>query len=206
MGVETAREIVRHAATRKIPYLTLYTFSSENWLRPQGWIDELMGLLRHTLKNQVQELTDNGVRLKVIGDRTKLPPDIASLIEQSEIVTSKNTRLTLIMALSYGSRDEISMATQRISERVLAGHLKVEDITPQVVNDNLYTSGVPDPDLLIRTSGEKRISNFLLWQMAYTEFVFSPSLWPDFSPDEFDQALEAYQQRERRYGNATTPL
>lgn len=200
MGAEATRKIVQHAATRGIRYLTLYTFSSENWLRPQGWIDELMGLLRYNLKNQVQDLAENGVCLKVIGDRTKLPPDIVSLIEESEAKTAGNTRITLLMALSYGGRDEILFAAKKMAEQVQAGALKVEDITPDVFSHNLYTKGIPDPDLLIRTSGEKRISNFLLWQMAYTEFVFSPTLWPDFSADDFDQALQTYQQRERRYG------
>jgi undecaprenyl diphosphate synthase len=182
IGAEATRKIVRHAATRGIKYLTLYAFSSENWLRPKGWVEELMGLLRYNLKNQIQELADNGVCLKVIGDRTRLPPDIVSLIEESEAKTSQNNQITLIMALSYGGRDEILFATKKIAEQVKEGSLSI------------------DPDLLIRTSGEKRVSNFLLWQMAYTEFVFSPTLWPDFSPDDFDQALETFQQRERRYG------
>ena len=200
MGAEATRKIVHHAASRGISYLTLYAFSAENWLRPQGWVDELMGLLRYNLKNQVKDLADNGVCLKVIGDRTKLPADIVSLIEESEETTKENNRITLIMALSYGGRDEILSATKKIAEQVKAGTLQVEDITPDMFSHNLYTASIPDPDLLIRTSGEKRISNFLLWQMAYTEFVFSPTLWPDFSPDNFDQALETYQQRERRYG------
>jgi undecaprenyl diphosphate synthase len=200
MGAEATRKIVHHAATRGISYLTLYAFSSENWLRPKGWIDDLMGLLRYNLKNQLQELADNGVCLRVIGDRTKLPPDIITLIEESEGRTAGNTRITLIMALSYGGRDEILNATKSIAVKVKEGVLSVDDITPDIFSQNLYTDGIPDPDLLIRTSGEKRISNFLLWQMAYTEFVFSPTLWPDFAPDDFDQALEIYQQRERRYG------
>jgi undecaprenyl diphosphate synthase len=200
MGAEATRKIVHHAAMRGIAYLTLYAFSAENWLRPQGWVDELMGLLRYNLKNQVQDLADNGVCLKVIGDRTKLPDDIVLLIEESEAKTAHNNRITLIMALSYGGRDEIVSATKKVAEQVQSGLLNVKDISIDTVNQNLYTSGIPDPDLLIRTSGEKRISNFLLWQMAYTEFVFSPTLWPDFSPDDFDQALEIYQQRERRYG------
>jgi undecaprenyl diphosphate synthase len=200
MGAETTRKIVHHAAVRGIPYLTLYAFSAENWLRPQGWVDELMGLLRYSLKNQVQDLADNGVCLKVIGDRTKLPSDIVSLIEESEAKTAGNTRITLLMALSYGGRDEIVSATKKIAERVKSGTLKIEDITSDTVRDHLYTADIPDPDLFIRTSGEQRISNFLLWQMAYTEFVFCPTLWPDFSAEDFDQALETYQQRERRYG------
>lgn len=200
MGAEATRKIVHHAATRGIQYLTLYAFSAENWLRPQGWVDELMGLLRYNLKNQVQDLADNGVRLKVIGDRTRLPADIVSLIEESEAKTDNNKRITLMMALSYSGRDEILYATKKLARQVKAGDLEIDDITPETFSSSLYTAGAPDPDLLIRTSGEKRISNFLLWQMAYTEFVFSPTLWPDFSPDDLDQALETYQQRERRYG------
>jgi len=200
MGAETTRKIVRHAAERGIPYLTLYAFSAENWLRPQGWIDDLMGLLRYNLKNQIQDLYENGVCLKVIGERTKLPADVVSLIEESEAKTASNTRITLIMALSYSGRDDIVLATKKLAEQVKAGVLSSEDITQESFSNHLYTKGIPDPDLLIRTSGEKRISNFLLWQMAYTEFVFSSALWPDFSPADFDQALDIYQQRERRYG------
>ena len=199
-GAEVTRKIVHHAASRGISYLTLYAFSAENWLRPQGWVDELMGLLRYNLKNQVKDLAENGVRLKVIGDRTKLPDDIVKLIEDSEDLTKENNRITLIMALSYGGRDEIVSTAKKLAEQVKAGTLKVEEISTDIFSHNLYTTEIPDPDLLIRTSGEKRISNFLLWQMAYTEFVFSPTLWPDFSPEDFDQALETYQQRERRYG------
>ena len=200
MGAEATRKIVYHAATRGISYLTLYAFSAENWLRPQGWVDELMSLLRYNLKNQFQDLADNGVCLKVIGDRAKLPSDIVSLIEKSEEKTVDNKTITLIVALSYGGRDEILSATKKVAEQIKAGRVKVEDITPETFSHHLYTAGIPDPDLLIRTGGEKRISNFLLWQMAYTEFVFSPALWPDFSADDFDQALKTYQQRERRYG------
>ncbi|MBM3468242.1 MAG: di-trans,poly-cis-decaprenylcistransferase [Alphaproteobacteria bacterium] len=200
MGAEVTRKIVHHAALRGVKYLTLYAFSAENWLRPQGWIDDLMGLLRYNLKNQFQDLADNGVCLKVIGDRTKLPADIVSLIEKSESETANNDRLTLIVALSYGGRDEILFATKKIADQIKANTLEVEDISIDTFSNNLYTAGIPDPDLLIRTSGEERISNFLLWQMAYTEFVFSQTLWPDFSPEDFDQALEVYQKRERRYG------
>lgn len=200
MGAEATRKIVQHAAKRGISYLTLYAFSAENWLRPKGWVEDLMGLLRHNLKNQVQDLAENGVCLKVIGDRSKLPPDIISLIEESEAKTALNNKIHLTMALSYGGRDEILNATKNIAVKIKSGQLTVDEITAEVFAQNLYTAGIPDPDLLIRTSGEERISNFLLWQMAYTEFVFSPTLWPDFSPEDFDQALETYQQRERRYG------
>jgi undecaprenyl diphosphate synthase len=163
-------------------------------------VDDLMGLLRYNLKNQLQDLIDNGVHLKVIGDQTRLPEDIVSLIQESETRTAQNNRITLIMALSYGGRDEIITATKKIAEQVKTDRLNIEDITADIFHRYLYTADIPDPDLFIRTSGEERISNFLLWQMAYTEFVFSPTLWPDFTPDDFDQALEIYQQRDRRYG------
>jgi undecaprenyl diphosphate synthase len=205
-GAEAARRITRHAAERGIEYLTLYAFSAENWSRPQEWVDDLMGLLRYYIQSQFSELAKNGVRLKVIGDRTKLPVDIVQLIEANEDKTKDNTRITLIIALSYGSRDEILLATKKIATRIKAGDLALEEITPDVFTQNLYTTGFPDPDLLIRTSGENRISNFLLWQMAYTEFVFTPTLWPDFSATDFDEAIHIYQQRDRRYGAVIASL
>jgi undecaprenyl diphosphate synthase len=204
-GAETARKIVRHAAELGIDCLTLYAFSSENWLRPREWVDDLMGLLRYYLKSHLSDLTENGVCLKVIGDRSKFSDDIASLIEENEAKTAHNTRITLLMALSYGGRDEIVWAAKNLATQVKAGALSVEEITPEVFAKNLYTANVPDPDLLIRTSGEMRFSNFLLWQLAYTEFVFTPTLWPDFSPTEFDEAIATFQQRDRRYGNTIAP-
>jgi undecaprenyl diphosphate synthase len=200
-GAENVRKIVHHAAEVGIDYLTLYTFSSENWLRPREWVDDLMTLLRYYLRSHLSDLAENGVRLKVIGDRTKFADDIISLIEESEAKTANNDRITLLMALSYGGRDEIIMATKNIAKQVKAGNLSVEEVTAEVFAKNLYTAGIPDPDLLIRTSGEMRFSNFLLWQLAYTEFVFTPTLWPDFSPAEFDEAITTFQRRDRRYGN-----
>ena len=199
-GAETGRRITERAAQLGIKYLTLYTFSSENWLRQKSWIDDLMGLIRWYLKNELKSLMKNGVRLRVIGQRDLLPPDIQTLIEQAEEQTQNNTTITVILALSYGARQELTYAMKRIAHKIAEGTLHAEEVTPALIEQNLYTAGIPDPDLLIRTSGEQRLSNYLLWQMAYTEFVFSPTFWPDFTADEFDQALQTYQHRQRRYG------
>lgn len=202
-GAEATRLVVRKASELGINYLTLYTFSTENWLRPKSWIEELMGLLRHYLKSDIKELIQNNVRLKIIGDREKLAPDILQLIHDAETKTAQNTGLNLILALSYGGRDDITTALQKISQKVISGELLPENISHQTISDHLYTAGIPDPDLLIRTSGEMRISNFLLWQMAYTEFEFVDTFWPDFTPDTLEAALKNFQQRERRYGNVS---
>ncbi len=199
-GAEAARRITEHAAQLGIKYLTLYTFSSENWLRSQGWIEELMGLIRWYLKNEIKSLLKNGVRLLAIGQLDLLPLDIQDLIHKAEKTTENNSKITLILALSYGSRNEITQAVQRIAFKIADGTLAPQAINAEVIEQHLYTVGIPDPDLLIRTSGEQRLSNYLLWQMAYTEFVFSPTLWPDFSPDDFDQAVQTFQKRQRRYG------
>jgi len=199
-GAETGRRITERAAQLGVKYLTLYTFSSENWLRQKSWIDDLMGLIRWYLKNELKSLMKNGVRLRVIGQRDLLPPDIQTLIEQAEEQTKNNTTITVILALSYGARQELTHAMKSIAHKIAEGTLHTEDVTPALIEQNLYTTGIPDPDLLIRTSGEQRLSNYLLWQMAYTEFVFSPTLWPDFTADEFDRAIQTYQHRQRRYG------
>lgn len=204
-GAEATRHVVRKSSELGIKYLTLYAFSSENWLRPKPWIEELMGLLRYYLKNDIKELVQNNIRLKIIGDQDKLAPDIRKLIQSAEAETAQNTGLNLFLALSYGSRDEITRATQLIAQKVLSGALLPENITHQTLSDHLYTTGIPDPDLLIRTSGEMRISNFLLWQMAYTELIFADTLWPDFAPENLESAITSYHQRERRYGNVSAP-
>lgn len=199
-GAETGRRITERAAQLGIKYLTLYTFSSENWLREKGWIDDLMGLIRWYLQNELKSLIKNGVRLQIIGQRDLLPPDIQALIQQAEEKTKDNSTITVILALSYGSRQELTQAMKSIAHKIEEGFLHTDEITPAVIEHHLYTKGIPDPDLLIRTSGEQRLSNYLLWQMAYTEFVFLPTLWPDFTVDEFDQALQTYYRRQRRYG------
>jgi undecaprenyl diphosphate synthase len=200
-GAEATRMITKKAADLGIKYLTLYAFSSENWKRPKSWVNDLMGLLRYYLKNEITELTKNNVRLKVIGNKAALDTDIQHLIEDAESRTSFNTGLNLQLALSYGSRDEILMAVQKIILDVTSGCFEPDQLTQEVFEKYLYTSGIPDPDLLIRTSGEMRISNFLLWQMAYTEFVFVDTLWPDFTDQHLEEALKVYQERDRRYGS-----
>lgn len=199
-GADAVREAIEGAIKNSVEYLTLYAFSSENWNRPQDEVSDLMGLLKMYLKKEVRTLSKEGVKLKVIGRRNKLAPEIIKLIDQAEENTCGNTRLTLVIALSYGSRDEITHAAQKIAQLTVEGKIKPEDITEQLIQDNLFTNDIPDPDLIIRTSGEQRLSNFLLWQSAYSEFLFSPILWPDFTQQTFTEAVREFQSRDRRYG------
>ncbi|WP_316976347.1 isoprenyl transferase [Shumkonia mesophila] len=201
-GAETVRTIVEAAAEMGVSILTLFGFSSENWNRPESEVRDLMGLLRLYLRNEIATLAKNGVRLRVIGERARLAPDIVALIEEAEAKTAENRRLTLVIALNYGGRQEIVAAARRLAMEVEAGRIEAGQIDDDMFARQLFTAELPDPDLLIRTSGEQRISNFLLWQMAYTEFVFVDSLWPDFSREEFEKAIREYQGRERRYGGA----
>ena len=201
-GADTVKTVVRSATDMGIGYLTLYGFSSENWKRPAAEISDLMGLLRYYLRSEVAYLCEKGVRLRVIGDRKRLDSDIVALIGDAEAQTADNRILTLIIALSYSGRAEIVDAARRLAGEVAAGRLRPEDIDEHAICQSLQTADIPDPDLLIRTSGEKRISNFLLWQSAYTEFVFLDTLWPDFSRDDFERSVSEYHQRERRYGAA----
>jgi undecaprenyl diphosphate synthase len=199
-GAEAARRTVIAAAELGVPYLTLFGFSSENWKRPAAEIRDLMGLLRHYLRGEIAELHRNGVRLKVIGELGRLDPDIASLIAHAEAMTQENTRLALTIALSYGGRAEIVAAVRTIAERVASGELAAEAVDEDCFARHLFTGELPDPDLLIRTSGEQRISNFLLWQCAYSELVFIKTLWPDFSKRDLELAIDEFHGRERRYG------
>ena len=201
-GAEAVKTAVESAVELGVEYLTLYGFSSENWGRPPEEINDLMGLLRYYLQSEIKYLQKNGVKLRVIGDRERLAPDIVELIEDGEGRTASNKKLTLIIALSYGGRMEIVVAARRLARRVAEGTLGPEEIDEETFASNLFTAGIPDPDLLIRTSGEKRISNFLLWQLAYAEFVFVNTLWPDFSKQDFEDAIREYHGRERRYGTA----
>jgi undecaprenyl diphosphate synthase len=202
-GAEAVRRTVTAATELGIEYLTLFGFSSENWKRPMTEVDDLMGLLRHYLRGEIAELHRNGVRLRVIGRRERLPVDIVTLITNSEELTRNNARLQLTVALSYGGRDEIASAARQIAEAVRTGQLAPEAIDEDCFARHLFTSALPDPDLLIRTSGEQRISNFLLWQTAYSEFVFVETLWPDFSKEDLKRAVEDFNGRERRYGAVT---
>jgi len=190
------------AAEIGIRYLTLYGFSSENWKRPAEEVDDLMGLLRHYLRGEIAELHRNGVRLRVIGDRARLAPDIVAMIENAEAMTRANDGLNLTIALSYGSRAEIAAAAQSIARQVATGALKAEAVDEDAVSRALWTADIPDPDLIVRSSGEKRLSNFLLWQSAYSELVFIDTLWPDFGKDDLLSAIGEFQRRERRYGAA----
>lgn len=199
-GAEAVREAVRSAADLGISYLTLFGFSSENWKRPHTEVRDLMGLLRFYLRSEIKELHSNGVRLRVVGERKRLDPDIVSLIEEAERKTAANTKFTLVLALSYGGRQELLNAARQLAEDAAAGQINPAAIDEQLFASRLFTAGIPDPDLLIRTSGEKRISNFLLWQCAYAELVFQDVLWPDFSRLDLEAAIRDYHGRERRYG------
>ena len=201
-GAEAVRRTVEAARELGVSYLTLYGFSSENWKRPAGEVTDLMGLLRLYLRNEVNNLHKNGVRLKVIGDRQRLGTDIVALIENAEAKTAGNAALTLLLALSYGGRQEIVEATKAMARDVAAGRLNADDIDEAAIGSHLFTAGIPDPDLIIRTSGEQRISNFLLWQSAYAELVFIDTLWPDFGRPELEAAIGDFQGRDRRYGAA----
>lgn len=201
-GSEVAREIVTAAARIGVSYLTLYAFSSENWRRDPNEVSGLMTLLKHYLESEAEEFHKEGVKLKVIGERDQLPNTILTLVEEVEELTKTNKTITLQMAISYGSRAEILYALRKIGQKVRDRLLDPDKITEQIFEDHLYTAGVPDPDLLIRTSGEQRISNYLLWQVAYTELIFVNKFWPDFTPEDFMETLITYQNRERRFGTA----
>ena len=199
-GAEAARRTVIAAAELGIPYLTLFGFSSENWKRPSAEIQDLMALLRHYLCGEIAELHRNAVRLKVIGQLAHLAPDIVSLNEHAETETRDNSRITLTIALSYGGRAEIVAAVRAIAAQAARGTLTAAEVDEDCIARHLFTADIPDPDLLIRTSGEQRISNFLLWQCAYSELVFTKTLWPDFSKRDLELAIDEFCGRERRYG------
>ncbi len=199
-GAESVKTAIKWAVKKEIKFLTLFGFSSENWNRPNDEVRDLMSLLELYLKSEMDELNSEGVRFRVIGDKHSLGIKITKLIEKSERQTKKNDRLNLTVALSYGGRAEIVETTKKISNLFKRGDIKFSDIDENLFSSNLYTNDIPDPDLLIRTSGEKRISNFLLWQLAYTELVFIDTLWPDFSDADFDFSISEYQRRDRRYG------
>jgi undecaprenyl diphosphate synthase len=199
-GAEAVRQAITGAIELGVPYLTLFSFSSENWQRPAREVQDLMGLLRRHLRSEIAQMREEGIRLRVIGQRERLPEDIGRLIEDAEQQTRQNTRLTVIMAISYGGRQEIVSGARRLAEEAAAGTLDPARIDESLFQERLSTAGIPDPDLLIRTSGEQRISNFLLWQLAYSELVFVDKLWPDFSKDDLAAAIREYQRRDRRYG------
>ena len=199
-GAEAVRRTLVAASELGIPYLTMFGFSSENWKRPLNEVDDLMGLLRHYLRGEIAELHRNGVRLRVIGELGRLSADLVTLIANAEALTRDNRAINLTIALSYGGRAEIVAAARAIAVKVAARGLAVEAVDEDLIASHLFTSELPDPDLLIRTSGEQRISNFLLWQCAYAELVFTKTMWPDFGRSDLDEAIAEYCGRERRYG------
>lgn len=204
-GVEAVRDAVKTAAEAGIRYLTLFAFSSENWNRPQAEVTDLMGLLKAFIRRDLADLHRENVRIRVIGERSNLRGDILPLLIEAEETTSGNTGITLVIAFNYGARDEMTRAMRRLATEVAEGRLRPEDITPERIAASLDTAGIPDPDLIIRTSGEERLSNFLLWQGAYSELLFVPELWPDFTRETFLSALEKFACRERRFGGLAQP-
>lgn len=199
-GATALQKTIEACIKAGIPYLTLYAFSSENWQRPPGEVDDLMNLLRGYLESELEKLHQEGIRLQIIGNLDRLEQDIRTRLQHALDLTSGNSRLTLTVALSYGGREEIVQAAQALAQQVQQRVLQPGHIEETALRQALYAPALPDPDLLIRTGGEQRISNFLLWQSAYTELYFTPTLWPDFSAKDFRKALEDYGQRERRYG------
>ncbi len=199
-GAEVVRETVTHCRELGVACLTLYAFSSENWKRPTAEVDDLMGLLRLYLRRDLVELSRAGVRMRFIGDLRGLPADVIDLLYEAERHTRDNSDLVLTVALNYGGRNEIVQAARKLAEAAAAGRLRVQEIDEQLFASHLDTAGIPDPDLMIRTSGEQRMSNFLLWQSAYTEMVFIPVLWPDFSKSHLEEAIHEFHRRDRRYG------
>ncbi|MFO1080713.1 MAG: isoprenyl transferase [Reyranellaceae bacterium] len=199
-GADAVRRVVRGAGELGIRMLTLFAFSTENWTRPADEVADLMGLLRHYLRNELEELWRNGARLRVVGNRQGLPADIVAQIEDAEQKTRSNRRIDVNICINYGGRAEILQAARNLARRVAAGELSADRIDDAQFEGELLTAGLPDPDLLIRTSGEQRISNFLLWQCAYAELIFVDTLWPDFGRENLEQAIAEFRRRERRYG------
>ena len=197
---QVVEQICEDADSIGIKYLTVYAFSTENWNRPQDEVEALMKLLRNYLKDCIKRANNNNMRVRVIGEKSRLSDDIRSKIEELEECSKNNTGLNFTIALNYGSRDEIVRAVREISKDVKDGKISESDIDDKMISDYLDTRGIPDPDLLIRTSGEERLSNFLLWQLAYTEFYFTDVLWPDFNKKELIKAVEKYNERDRRFG------
>ncbi len=204
-GVEALRRTVRAASDLGVRYLTVYSFSSENWSRPAEEISELMGLLKFFIRNDLRTLNEAGVRIRVVGERDNLKPDIVALLEEAEALTKRNDKLELIVAFNYGARQEILGAARSLARDVAAGKLAPDAIDETLLASRLHTAFAPDPDLIIRTSGEMRLSNFLLWQSAYSELVFLPVYWPDFDRPAFQAAIEDYRARERRFGGVGGP-
>lgn len=199
-GVESVRSVVRGAVRNGVKWLTLYAFSTENWGRPTAEVEAIMQLFCRTVMNEGESLAKQGVRVLILGERTRFSEEVLEMIDRIETTTAEGSRLTLVLAFNYSSRRELVLATQAIARRVADGELSVDDIDEELVSSSLMTASIPDPDLVIRTSGECRLSNFLLWQASYAEFYFPEIMWPDFDEEAFEEALEVYCHRERRFG------
>jgi len=202
-GVEALRKVVKAAGELGIRYLTIYSFSSENWSRPAEEIEDLMGLLKRFVRNDLADLHKNNVRVRIIGERSTLKPDIRSLLDEAEELTKANNGQTLVVAFNYGAQQEIVAAARKLAEEVASAKLSPQDIDLEKIAARLQTRDIPDPDLIIRTSGEQRLSNFLLWQAAYAELLFVPTHWPDFDKAALQAAVEEFRKRERRFGGLT---
>jgi undecaprenyl diphosphate synthase len=200
VGIDAVRRTVKAASELGIEYLTIYAFSTENWSRPKTEVTFLLELLRRFIRQDVAELHASGVKIKIIGARDDLQPSMVAMLDDAEKLTAGNSKLTLVVAFNYGSRQEIARAARRIAAAVASGDMRADEVGVETINAQLDTVGIPDPDLLIRTGGEERISNFLLWQCAYAEFVFVPEFWPDFSAEIFARALDEFKARDRRFG------
>lgn len=194
------KQTVMAAAQKGVKWLTVYAFSTENWGRPQAEVDALMDLVCKGVEMNAAELRENGVRVQIIGERSRFCDSVKEAINRIESTTAEGEKMTLVLALNYSSRSELTMAVQQIARRVAAGELQADAISEQTISQSLYTAAMPDPDLIIRTSGEYRLSNFLMWQASYAEFYFTDTLWPDFGEVELGKAIEAYNTRDRRYG------
>lgn len=202
-GAKAVEQILEDADHMGIRYLTVYAFSTENWTRPGTEVKALMNLLRTYMKTSLAKCAKNNVRIRVIGDKSRLDPDLQDSIRTLEEATKNNTGIGFQIAINYGSRDEITRAVRKIARKTAAGELRPENITEETISDALDTAGIPDPDLLIRTCGEERLSNFLMWQLSYSEMYFTDTAWPDFTKEELEKAVDAYNHRERRFGGLT---
>ena len=202
-GAKVVEQILEDADHMGIRYLTVYAFSTENWTRPGTEVKALMNLLRTYMKTSLAKCAKNNVRIRVIGDKSRLDPDLQDSIRTLEEATKNNTGIGFQIAINYGSRDEIARAVRKIAQKTAAGELRPEDITEETISDALDTAGIPNPDLLIRTCGEERLSNFLMWQLSYSEMYFTDTAWPDFTKEELEKAVDAYNHRERRFGGLT---
>lgn len=200
-GVKTVRKIVEYCATHDIEVLSLFAFSSENWRRPETEVSLLMSLFMATLQREVNKLDRNNIRLKFIGDRTAFPEKLQEKMAEGEAQTANNTALTLVIAANYGGHWDMCQAFKQVSEKVVNGEIAISDINERLINQHLSTSSLPDPDLFIRTGGEQRVSNFMLWQLAYTEMYFTHTLWPDFDQAALEEAIKSFQGRQRRFGH-----